>query len=334
MKKTVSVLLLFLILLTIPVSAASGKLTANDVSGKVGDKVTVTVHLDNPGIIATRISVSYDDAVLRLNGAENGAIFDGQHALFGKDTNENPYILLWEDSLRTSNITTSGTLCTLQFTVLKNANGGSTVVRFTVDAGSTFDTNLQNVHVSDGSCTIRTGSASSSGSAKPATDTTKPSTTAAQKASTSANAAKTTKPITAATKAADTSVASSKPASGTTSASAVSNSSAVSQASDVSQASAASSAAAGSTIAGQTEANGTAAAQTAADPAQTDPESAALSDPETAETGKPSDDGAAAESAEEAVTTGTRDRRVNLLWLLVLVPVAAVLLFVLFKKKK
>lgn len=153
MKKTIlPFFLLFAILFSVPAFAVQGKLTADSVSGKVGEQITVRVHLDNPGIIDTRVFVRYDSKVLRLDSAENGDVFADNLAVFGKDTGANPYILLWDDSLNTSNNTKSGTLFSLKFTVRSGTADGKTSVTVQVDDASTFDTNLQSVSITG--CTV------------------------------------------------------------------------------------------------------------------------------------------------------------------------------------
>ena len=173
MKKTIlPFFLLFAILFSVPAFAVQGKLTADSVSGKVGEQITVQVHLDNPGIIDTRVFVRYDSKVLRLDSAENGDVFADNLAVFGKDTGANPYILLWDDSLNTSNNTKSGTLFSLKFTVRSGTADGKTSVTVQVDDASTFDTNLQSVSITGCTAsitvpTVTTVPAASQTTAKP-----------------------------------------------------------------------------------------------------------------------------------------------------------------------
>lgn len=150
MKKILPVLLAFLIVFTLPVQAAGGKLTASAVTS--GSKVTLTVRLDNPGIVATRIFVRYDAAVLELTGAKNGEVFPS--GTFGNDLSANPYTMLWDESLRKDNNTTSGTLFTATFNVKGGTESGKTTVRIAVDAASTFDVDLNGVAVADCSCSV------------------------------------------------------------------------------------------------------------------------------------------------------------------------------------
>ena len=174
MKRILPALLVFFILLTLPVHAASGRLTAKaDVSGS---KATVTVRLDNPGIVATRIFVRYDSGVLKLTGAENGEVFPKSNAVFGKDLSDDPYTLLWDESLRRDNNTTSGTLCTLTFDVIGGSESGKTNVKIAVDKNSTFDVDLNEVTVADGACEVNVPVTSTKPNATTTTAAAKPTT--------------------------------------------------------------------------------------------------------------------------------------------------------------
>lgn len=279
--------------------------------------MTVTVKLNNPGLIAMRIFVRYDSAVLQLDRAENGDVFPQNTAVFGKDTSADPYTLLWDDSLRTDNITQSGTLCTLHFTIRKAADGGSTGIRIAVDKGSTFDVNLQEVTVSDATCTVTTDGTVS---IKPTLSADIPTLT---KTSTAAASTKpmagTAKPITAAavTPGKTTAVSAS---SGTAAAPAHQSSAAQTA-----------SAAAATTVAASAESTA---------PAATDaPEKAGTTAPavetqaETKSVPAHSDESEAPSRVETIGASKPAERHISLWWLLCLVPVAALLLFVLFKKK-
>ncbi len=152
MKRILPVLLTFFILLTLPVHAAGGRLSAT--ASASGDEVTITVRLDNPGIVATRVFVRYDSKTLRLTGAQNGDVFPKGNATFGKDLSSDPYTMLWDESLRKDNNTNSGTLCTVTFSVVGGTESGKTSVRFAVDKSSTFDVDLNNVAVADCTCSV------------------------------------------------------------------------------------------------------------------------------------------------------------------------------------
>ena len=153
-KRMIPLVLLLAILLCIPVHGIDGALSADNVSAHAGEQVQIDVKLQNPGIVGTRIFVRYDGNLLRLDKAENGVVFDAQHATFGDDVTNNPYILLWEDSLRPEDITQSGTLCLLTFTILSDAAPQDAVVQIDVDENSTFNTTLTRVPVAGTKCTV------------------------------------------------------------------------------------------------------------------------------------------------------------------------------------
>lgn len=167
--------LLFAMLFSLPASALQGRLTAASVSGRVGEQVELQVHLDNPGIIDTRIFVSYDKKILRLDSAENGDIFADNLCVFGKDLSANPYILLWDDSLNSANNTKSGVLFSLKFTVLSGTAGGQTAVTIRVDDASTFDTNLNSVSIAGCSVAVQVPQAAATQAVSRPTATASPS---------------------------------------------------------------------------------------------------------------------------------------------------------------
>ncbi len=133
---------------------AAGSLSANNISAKTGDTFTVEVKLNNnPGIIATRIFVDYDTKYLSLEKVENGVVFPASKALFGKDYSEMPYKMLWEDAL-SPDITANGNLATLTFKVKAQDPSGKTLIRITVDKSSTFDEELKEKSIGDAVCTV------------------------------------------------------------------------------------------------------------------------------------------------------------------------------------
>lgn len=131
---------------TIGVSAASkGIISAESVSGKTGDIVTVKINItNNPGIVATMLKVSYDSKMIELIEAKNGDVFKSSAFLAGKNLTAVPYVLTWEDSLLSTNISKDGTLATLKFRISDNAVG-KTAIKITVDEGSTFNVDLNSV---------------------------------------------------------------------------------------------------------------------------------------------------------------------------------------------
>lgn len=114
--------------------------------GNLGKTVDVTVSLaNNPGIIGTRFTLSYDTSKLSLTAVNNGSVFADSTFISSDSISAMPYTVYWEDALASSNNTSNGTLVTFTFKVLDNAETGSTPIEITVDDGSTFNYDLDNV---------------------------------------------------------------------------------------------------------------------------------------------------------------------------------------------
>lgn len=140
--------LLCVSMITLPTSASDNTPTIQvaDVSGSPGETVSVDLNIrNNPGIIAMRLYVSYDPAKLQLLDAEDTGLLGLGGALFGKDKTVIPYTLLWEDALAETNYSEDGTVATLTFEILETADLGDAEVSVTIDEGSTFNIDMQNV---------------------------------------------------------------------------------------------------------------------------------------------------------------------------------------------
>ena len=356
MKRILPVLLAFFVLLTLPVSAAGGKVSAT--AAESDGKVTVTVRLDNPGIIATRILVRYDSAALKLTAAENGEVFPQGNATFGKDISNNPYVMLWDESTRRDNNTTSGTLCTLKFDVTGGSADGKTTVKIGVDKASTLDVDLNEVTIAEGSCSVNVpvkdapaaattannpavttaankpaAATSASGSAQSGTPAASPNTPAATTkapATPNAPAATTKAPAAAATASAGTTKA---PAAATTPAATTKASVTVTKAAQTASQTQPAASAAASSAAGTpdtTKADAAVSDDTVADaPVEAMPDETV---PESIPT-----DGALSTVPETAVEPITDPAPAanhrNLLWLLLLIPAAAAVALIVRRKK-
>lgn len=151
-KKTVSVCLIFLLFALIPLSVlatAEPTFSVGTVSAKPGETVSVPVTIqNNSGIVALKINIAYDANVLSLQSVTDAALFPGGSLVVGGNVQANPYTVLWEDSLSRENYTQNGTFVTLKFVVSETAKSGDTAVTVSYDAGSTFDTDLNEVSFS------------------------------------------------------------------------------------------------------------------------------------------------------------------------------------------
>ena len=150
MKKTLCFLLSLLMLggmFLITVDAAVRScVTVGNVSGLVGETVMVPVEMTgNPGIVAMRLFVQYDASKLQLISVSDGGLFGNGNDYFGNDITENPYTLLWEDALTKTNYTANGLLAMLTFKINDGTPLGKTDVAIMMDAGSTFNVDVQNV---------------------------------------------------------------------------------------------------------------------------------------------------------------------------------------------
>lgn len=126
-------------------AAVQGIVRIETVEAKVGETVEVGVFLDeNPGFVALRLFVEYDATVMTLTSAED--LVEGNISTFGKDISKNPYTLLWVDALSETNYTVSGEIAKLVFDVSDAAKEGSYGISVSVDEGSTFDKDINDVY--------------------------------------------------------------------------------------------------------------------------------------------------------------------------------------------
>lgn len=134
------------ICLTTANATVSSCVTVGNASGQMGETVTVPIEMTgNPGIVAMRLFVSYDTTKLMLLDVTDGGLFGQGHDYFGHDFKNNPYTLLWEDALSKTNYINNGLLASLSFRILDTAASGKTDITIALDAGSTFNVNVQNI---------------------------------------------------------------------------------------------------------------------------------------------------------------------------------------------
>ena len=115
-------------------------------TARAGENVTVTLSIENnPGIVATSVSLTYDPAVLRLVGVENGTLFEKKDFLPGFDMTAIPFTVVCEDGLARQNHTEDGVLATFTFEVLADAPLGATPITISYTPSSTFNMDLDEV---------------------------------------------------------------------------------------------------------------------------------------------------------------------------------------------
>lgn len=158
MKKYFSITISFIIILLsciITNAAENSKITIGSVKVERNDTFEIPIIVENnPGIIATRLYVSYDSSKIKLIEAKNGSIFDNSTSYFSNNTDEIPYTLLWEDALASNNNYKNGTLAILSFKKLSTFNEGTSTIVLAIDDKSTFDVNLNNVKFASNNGTV------------------------------------------------------------------------------------------------------------------------------------------------------------------------------------
>ncbi|MBQ3150482.1 MAG: hypothetical protein IJB86_04475 [Clostridia bacterium] len=124
--------------------ASQGQIRIETISANPGEPVEVGVFLDsNPGFVGLRMFIGYDSDVMTLTQAQD--LIDGDISTFGKDLTKNPYTLLWVDALSEKNYTVTGMIAKLYFDVSETALAGKYLITAELDAGSTFDVDINDV---------------------------------------------------------------------------------------------------------------------------------------------------------------------------------------------
>ena len=114
---------------------------ASEVAAKAGTDVQVEIGItNNPGIIAYRLRIGYDPAVLTLKNAVAGVL----PSTFGPLVNQ-PFTLSWGDAIH-DDYTTNGVIATLTFTVAEDAPTADTAITITYDEDDVYKTGYDNVH--------------------------------------------------------------------------------------------------------------------------------------------------------------------------------------------
>ena len=122
----------------------AGAMSVSKVSGTPGETVTVAIKLDsNPGIIAARLKVAYNSDALTLTEVKDGGIL-GEN-VFGGDLTANPYFVIWENGLATSDYTATGTLVYLSFRVAEDASDGELPITVSYDPEEIYNKEQINV---------------------------------------------------------------------------------------------------------------------------------------------------------------------------------------------
>ncbi len=87
------------------------RLFLSDATAKAGERIDVTLSImNNPGIVATSVSLAYDNTVLKLVDVQDGGLLGSDAFSPGNDYTCVPYTVLWEDGLVSQNYTGNGVL--------------------------------------------------------------------------------------------------------------------------------------------------------------------------------------------------------------------------------
>lgn len=121
-------------------------IAVGSVVGRVGETVLVPITIqDNPGLIGTKLTISYDPTILTLIDVADGAIFGENNVYFGNRLTDIPYVLLWENALAEANYTDNGTLAVLTFRIADDAYGKEAVIELQYNLGSSINVDLEEV---------------------------------------------------------------------------------------------------------------------------------------------------------------------------------------------
>ena len=146
MKKFLSLILSVLMLLTsVNVFAQDidldAKFVVSEVSGKVGETVTVDISaVSNPGIVSLKLLVGYDSSALKLVSYNEK---DFANVGWGPDT-KNPFSVFWVDAINPNN-TTSGVIAQLGFEILETANEGKSEITLSYNPNDVYNYDFENV---------------------------------------------------------------------------------------------------------------------------------------------------------------------------------------------
>ena len=124
----ITAICLLLSVMTMFASAAGekGMITVDSVSAKVGEKVTVPIKMEqNPGLLAIVFSVTYNKDVLSFDSINySGKLFSKDEIEINSDLTGEVVLSLMTSSL-TKDVTGTGEIASIVFTVNKNATNGT-----------------------------------------------------------------------------------------------------------------------------------------------------------------------------------------------------------------
>lgn len=113
---------------------------------KPGQTVVVKVTLvNNPGILGTSMTLSYDESAMTLLKAENGEAFNNVLTMSRSKQLGNGCVFLWDGEDVSENEIFDGTILTLEFQIAESAQAGKVPVLLISTEGGTVNRELGNV---------------------------------------------------------------------------------------------------------------------------------------------------------------------------------------------
>ena len=154
-RKTFILLLALLMLIPtiLTANAAAATITLSTAQGAVGDEVAVKVSiLNNPGITALSIQVSYSADDLELIGVDGAGLFEDQ--ISTSQLTKNPVTISWYAS-DSANKNDSGEFAVLRFKIREGAKNSAITVSY--DEDNIFNNAFDDVYFGtvDGQVTVK-----------------------------------------------------------------------------------------------------------------------------------------------------------------------------------
>lgn len=121
----------------------------------LGEEIKIEVVMENnPGIIAARLDIGYDENILTFVKAEDKGLLN---EYIESNPERNPYVLCWADALAESDNMSNGVIAELTFRVNENTEADYTELEISFDPENVFDKDLNNksFRVENGIVTIR-----------------------------------------------------------------------------------------------------------------------------------------------------------------------------------
>lgn len=123
--------------------------------GEPGDTVTVTAMLvNNPGILGSSMTLSYDEEVIRLKKIENGDAFKDTLNLSHSKELKNGCIFLWDGESLTEDQIVDGEMLSMEFEIIKEPKENVSSISLSCHKDGTVDNNMECVELTSEKGTI------------------------------------------------------------------------------------------------------------------------------------------------------------------------------------